>query len=151
MIYCRLEFQSGFPLLHLHWGKARQQCLIPLSSTFIGFSTPHQNMYFHPGMIHSSLEWFFPDWNGSFQSKLPDWGKCSISRQWIKIRKKFFQIQFTNIEPEFWELVSYPNSCTSLERIIPAWNDLFQDGMICSRMEWIILQWKNIYCQTVEA
>ena len=88
-------------------------------NNYIGFSTPYQYMIFYSGMIYSRLEGFFLVWKESFQTKLSDHGKCRISRQKKEIGKKIFQITFTNIELEFWGWLSYPNSGTNLEGIIP--------------------------------
>ena len=109
-----------------------------LFNTCIGFSTPHQNMYFHPGMIHSSLEWFFPDWNESFQSKLPDSGKSSISRQGIELRKNSFRsnLQILNL--------NFGNRCHT-QILVRPWKESFQPGIIYSRMEWFVPEWNESF------
>ena len=108
----------------------------------IGFSTPHQYMIFYSGMIYSRLEWFLPVWNDSFQTKLSDHGKCKISQQQKEIGKKIFQIQFTNIEHEFWGWLSYPNSGMNPEWFIPSWNEMG----FCPAIGHSILKILEIFC-----
>ena len=131
-IYKRIQAQCFFKIM-----QPKTFCKLFLSSP--------QYMYFHSGRIPSILEWFLPSWNKSFQ-KLSDHGKCKISQQQKEIGKKIFQIQFTNIEHEFWGWLSYPNSGTNPEGFLPSWKDLFQDGRNHSRVEGILPEWKYIYC-----